>query len=393
MCITACLLTAGMANILIPSARRLSTFIIGSAIGGYSNSGIDVGSSAWILELWSTSNANPYIQTLHASHALGITVAPLIAEPFLSVSQDTIHNIQPRESRIHISYYISTALFMVAAVFQIASYYLLPYKANNRCSDDSDGDAILSEKTIEMADLSELEHDTAGIVAQEDANFQKRYSLIVIVLISILVAFQQASEETTFVYMEAFVVSLDYTKTTAAYMATIFSLSYTVGRLVAIFIATRVRPVVMIYVDISLLLIGYLIIYTSAINSYQHGLWAGFLITGFGCASFLPSILAFLEERINVTNYLSGVLFFSSSLGPIFTPLIMGTYIKSWPLIFIYINLFAVLTALVLFVLLHSTDRIKNKGRDKWAFHLRTISFSSIRRIPHNLFDTPKPNL
>lgn len=178
------------------------------------------------------------------------------------------------------------------------------------------------------------------------------------------------------------------------------SAAYTLSRLLAIFVAMRVKTLYMLYFDFIMITLGNVLILRYA-NSWEPGLWVGIVILGFGFSSAFPAIYSFLEERINVsdargverklsdnatkacaqlakdsgsspslnrsnsfpqvTNSVCGFFMFASSVLTTVEPLLEGKYIENWPLIFVYINLVSVIVCLFLYVALHSTDIMKKK--------------------------------
>jgi len=96
-------------------------------------------------------------------------------------------------------------------------------------------------------------------------------------------------------------------------------------------------------------------------NTSEQLLWIGLIVVGVGHSCVFPGIYAFLEERINVTNSVCGCFMFASSIATTTNPVLIGYYIESFPMIFVYINVVSLVIVLMIFVGLHSTDRSLRK--------------------------------
>ena len=108
----------------------------------------------------------------------------------------------------------------------------------------------------------------------------------------------------------------------AAYLASAFWGVFTVGRLVAVPIASRVRPRYVLLADIlgvitSLGLICWL-------PQSHWALWAGTIGTGFFLASIFPTNVNLASRRIALTGRMTGIFFSVGSLGAMILPLVVG---------------------------------------------------------------------
>jgi FHS family Na+ dependent glucose MFS transporter 1 len=108
----------------------------------------------------------------------------------------------------------------------------------------------------------------------------------------------------------------------AAYLTSAFWGALTVGRLLAIPIAARVRPVWMLLGD----LVG-AIVSVAAILAWpasQLALWIGALGLGLSLASIFPTLMSLAERRMAVTGRVTGWFLVGSSVGGMTLPWVIG---------------------------------------------------------------------
>lgn len=98
--------------------------------------------------------------------------------------------------------------------------------------------------------------------------------------------------------------------------------AFLVGRIASIPIATRVRPRVIIAVDLVLALVGILVIWLFA-NS-PEALWVGTILFGLGIASAFPTILTFAGRHMTITGSVTSWFFIGASIGAATLPLLIG---------------------------------------------------------------------
>ncbi|XP_033113320.1 sodium-dependent glucose transporter 1A-like isoform X2 [Anneissia japonica] len=81
------LVTCSMGMMCVPATKKLSTIMFAFILTGTAMGGLDTGGNVLCLRIWGESSP-PYMQSLHFTFAVGATVAPLIAKPFISVFAD-----------------------------------------------------------------------------------------------------------------------------------------------------------------------------------------------------------------------------------------------------------------------------------------------------------------
>lgn len=110
--------------------------------------------------------------------------------------------------------------------------------------------------------------------------------------------------------------------TTAAYLTSAFWGTFTLGRLLSIPVAMRIRPRYILIGD----LIGALISLTILViwPASEVALWVGVLGVGLSIASVFPITMSLAARRMNVTGQIAGLFFVGASIGATILPWLIG---------------------------------------------------------------------
>lgn len=111
-------------------------------------------------------------------------------------------------------------------------------------------------------------------------------------------------------------------QSTAAYLTSAFWGSLTVGRLLAVPLATRVKPRPTLIADLIGCLASLVIILLWP-NSYTM-LWVGTIAFGLANASVYPTMLAYAERRLALSGNVARWFFMGSGAGGMFLPWLIG---------------------------------------------------------------------
>jgi MFS transporter, FHS family, Na+ dependent glucose transporter 1 len=108
----------------------------------------------------------------------------------------------------------------------------------------------------------------------------------------------------------------------AAYLTAVFWGTLTLGRLVAIPLASRFRPAAIIAVDLvgALLCVGAILLYPDSART----LWIATAILGFCLASIFPTLLVFSGERMAVSGRSTSWYMAGASIGSMTLPWLIG---------------------------------------------------------------------
>jgi len=260
--------------VLIPLATNLwllilLIFILGSAAGL-----MTVGANT--LLVWvHQDNVGPWITGLHFFSGIGAILAPLVIVLVVSASEE-----------------IKAAFWIMAFIILIPAVWLLIVKspAIRPTSDD----------------------ETSG---------QLNYKLVI--PISIIFILYVGAEVAFAGWLYTNTITLHPgNESVAGYLTTAFWVAFTVGRLVAIPISTRISSRSILLIDFAgcLVSLGLFL----ALSTSLTALWIGTVGLGLFMASIFPTMLIFSEHRLRLSGKVSGIIFGASALGGMTVPLIIG---------------------------------------------------------------------
>jgi MFS transporter, FHS family, glucose/mannose:H+ symporter len=114
--------------------------------------------------------------------------------------------------------------------------------------------------------------------------------------------------------------------TRAALLGTAFLVAFSLGRLLAIPLASRVSARQMMAGDVALCVAGLLVMLLG--GRHAAAMWGGTILFGFGTASMFPSMLSMAEPVIPSTSSVTSTFLVGSSIGSIFLPRLIGELIQ-----------------------------------------------------------------
>lgn len=123
------------------------------------------------------------------------------------------------------------------------------------------------------------------------------------------------------IYTYAFKLNFG-TEVTAAYLTSAFWGSFTVGRLLGIWVSTRLRPLTILSIDLAgcLLSLALILIFQSS----STVLWMGTILFGLSQASIFPTFLTLAEERMHITGAIAGLFLVGAGAGGMILPWLIG---------------------------------------------------------------------
>jgi FHS family Na+ dependent glucose MFS transporter 1 len=116
-------------------------------------------------------------------------------------------------------------------------------------------------------------------------------------------------------------------ETAAAYLTSAFWGALTVGRLVAVLVAARLRPSSMLRTGLigALISIGLILVWSNSATI----LWVGAIGLGFFFAPIFPTTIALAERRMHLTGKITGWIFIGAGMGSMTIPWLMGYLMDS----------------------------------------------------------------
>jgi len=264
----------GIIIVLVPLASsRWALFVI-VLILGFAKGALDVGCNT--LLLWVHNEAvGPFMNGLHAFFGLGAFIAPLIVAWVISVTGD-----------IYWVYW-----FFALASFPMALWiWSLPSPASR-----------------------------AVPAHHENASFPV-LPVLIMVLCFVLYVGGEAGYG-AWIYTYAFTVNFG-TEVTAAYLTSGYWGFFTLGRLLGIWVSTRMKPLTILLLDFvgCIASVGLILLFQES----ALFLWIGTILFGIAQASIFPTFLTLAEERMHVTGTIAGLFLVGAGLGSMILPWLIG---------------------------------------------------------------------
>ncbi len=259
---------------LTPTISLLWLLVLVILLLGISESMLDVGTNT-MLPWLHHNNVAPYMNGLHFFFGLGALLSPIVVAQAILRSGD-----------------ITYAYWLLALIMLPTAVWILPQR--------SPRPAVKTAVTREAP---------------------PNYLLVGLIT---LFFFLYVGAETSFggwIYTYAVRSNLA-TITLAAYLTSTFWGSLTVGRLLSVPLANRLRPRKIIALGIagSLLSMGALLLFPAA----AWAMWLGTVGLGFSMAPIFPTTLAMAERNMPVTGKTTGWFFAGASLGGMTLPWLAG---------------------------------------------------------------------
>ena len=268
------LILLGIVIAFVPVVTSLGSLLLIVLILGLAKGALDVGCNT--LLIWvHKEDVDPFMNGLHACFGVGAFLAPLIVARVLTITSD-INWV-----------YWSFAL----AAFPVAAFVWSLPSPSPRIIPDEHKDVPLP---------------------------------ILPVAIMVLCFVLYVGAEVGFgnwIYTYALKLDLG-TEVTSAYLTSAFWGSFTLGRLLAIWVSTRVRPKTVLYADFAgcLASLGLILLFRDSLTI----LWVGSILLGVFMASIFPTFLTLSEETMHVTGTMAGWFLVGGGIGGMILPWAIG---------------------------------------------------------------------
>jgi FHS family Na+ dependent glucose MFS transporter 1 len=268
------LVLLGIMVAVVPLATTRGALFTIVLILGLFKGALDVGCNT--LLLWvHNETVGPFMNGLHAFFGVGAVIAPLVVARVLSLTGD-----------IYWVYWIFAILCLPLALW----IWGLPSPASR------------------------------AVPAQHESASFPLLPVLVMVLCFILYVGGEAGYG-AWIYTYAFTLKFG-TEITAAYLTSAFWGSFTLGRLLGIWVSTLAKPLTILYLDF----IGCVISVAMILLFPQSNLmlWLGTILFGLSQASIFPTFLTLAEERMHVTGTIAGLFLVGAGVGGMILPWLIG---------------------------------------------------------------------
>lgn len=262
------------ASALIPNARSMEPLLFAMFLSGLASGIIDVGGNA--LLLWTHGDkSGPFLNGLHFFFGVGSLIAPLVLAQVLLYTGD-----------IYWMYYF----FAIITVPLLVWLWFLPEP-----------------------------HKPSHTNMETNTTFPMSTVVLTLILFFLYVGLELGFGN--WIYTYALTLGLG-TTVTAAYLTSAFWGSFTFGRLLGVWISTRMRPLNIIIMDLIGCTLSTILIILWRESSIA--LWIGTFGLGISMASIFPSIIMLAGERMRITGTITGWFLVGSGAGSMLLPWLIG---------------------------------------------------------------------
>jgi fucose permease len=354
--IAAGLFVAGGTTALVPLMTSLAAagacfFFVGVSMGT-----LDCGANVMLLNEFAAKGirVDPFMQALHAAFAVGAFISPLWMH-FLTVT-----------------YNHAVALWSMAALFPIFALLVLlvlgaPTVRPPKPADDDDDDDAVAAASGGLAATADGDHDAAALERVRSSRAQARrrnwiLQLSLVGLAALFLALYVGAEVGSGGYIDVYAQRyIGLSADDAAFLNAGYWGSFMAGRILAVFIATRVSPFTMMA---SSLLCGCTaLLLPMTFGATTATLWPAFILYGLAMAPCFPTTFTFCDLNVEMSARRAAALAIGAALGEFVIPwatgeILTSTTLGAFPLVLEVVMVLAALSFVGMIVLarcLHPT--------------------------------------
>ncbi|KAJ6643567.1 Sodium-dependent glucose transporter 1 [Pseudolycoriella hygida] len=354
---------------LIPAATNLTQFYLFSSLIGVGSGGYDTAQVAWIIDIWRDESA-PWILSQHFAYSLGTLGPPLIISHFLPSNHSTeATGFGTDALDIHIPFYITGSMTILAVAINFVIFFTFLNRNPVISIGNNIQEAVVVPSTqrgsiSSSSSTSSISASTPLLPRNRNRNLLKR-KIYLIVLSCCVIGFYSALELCTqqFLPTYAHFSPMKLSPTEGARVLFGLQLGFTIGRFVGIFLVQKISPHFIFTGNLILLTISNTILFVWGGHSITL-LWVGSIMIGVGMSTVYPSLYAFIEKYLFITESVSGIITVSSSFVAAMYPVIVGNSVETNPEILMYVNYVSISVCYIAFSLLFSmTFMRRSRGR------------------------------
>ena len=192
--------------------------------------------------------------------------------------------------------------------------------------------------------------------------------ILFVILILLIIGIQNSNERNASTFLPTyFIKTLKIDQKTAAYCESVLSTSFTIGRFLNIFLTMKMEIETMLFINFCSMIAGNCLIWT--VGGYSlFGVYAGLILLGYGFSNTFPIIIAYVEERVTLSNKIMSLTYFSGAVFSTGTPFLIGKFLNTKPTYFILLNLLITLFAFLMFIILFVLEKLRltnNRKRER----------------------------
>lgn len=333
-----CLLT-----FLVPFARTLLFLLALFAVNGICLGFFEAGASVFMLQLWGKEASN-FIQVLQLMYGAGSLIAPLIAEPFLvavdreaaNANRTDVEIFHPERTALIYPFSMLAGFMAFNAVLALVIWIAHPDTPDHP-SRDQDTCSVSTEQSDDMEELEKRTCEVSvGIEGPESiaakTDHTNKWKILTILCVVVFMHVYFGLQVSFGSYLMTFAVHCDLklSKSTGAYLTSLYWTMFSVTKLAAIFFVRRIGHEMSILMSLAVMVMGAALLLP--MGSRDAGfLWTGVALEGIGISSIFGCVFGFMEDYFPVTDLIPSFVAMSSVLGELSFPLLISYFIEAEP--------------------------------------------------------------
>ncbi|XP_077548459.1 uncharacterized protein LOC144161717 [Haemaphysalis longicornis] len=343
-----------------------------SVLSGFAMGALDTGANIWLINLW-PSNCGPALQVYHFAFGVGAFVAPFITEPFLSLNVSAAANATATSANItnpwgHISGMIlgeahnADTADMLEDRSDDGAFYKAP-QLGYAFGIVAAFNALVAVSMVVayIVDRSDIKPPVpCEEAANGDGDKERCFSRTLMVLLALYIMVYLGLECSYGQMLPTFAVrsDLQMTKSEAAYLTSLFFLTFTIARIVSAFWSLLSSPSCILLTCQVLLVVTFALLVFFG-SSSATWLWALSGVAGIVLAPVFAAAVSFAVQFLVMSNKMMSVVTVAASLGTMVPPVLVGLFIQDDPMVLTYVCSAAALMMTVLFFAMRFVTRGK----------------------------------
>ena len=362
----------------------VATMINGVSIGAIVNCG-----NCWTIHMWGKENGI-WMQLIHFAFGFGAFFAPFFAEPFLlqkpaeeglleipdrivhhnhststttavplmnSIVNETASTFNRDDVSIQYAFYVVAAFNAAILVLCTLTFMISPsneeHPSRRQDKLEFNHKSKLPEKYVrrehaasivstcsrpELGAIPASALEAAASPDQPGLPIRPHMKIIIVGLAALFMHCAFGVELSFGGLLTTFVVKSDMhlSKTTGSYMTSFYWGSFTFFRLFSVIMVNFISSRAMMHVSLCLIALGNMVLLPFG-NHYEWALWVGSGLMGIGVSSVYPTLWGFLEDVVTVTGKITSIITIASCMGEFIIPILIGYYIETNPMFYLYI--------------------------------------------------------
>jgi MFS transporter, FHS family, Na+ dependent glucose transporter 1 len=267
------------ATLVFPVASVLWVLLLFGFLLGLSKGAVDVGSNT-LLQWVHGEGVGPFMNGLHFAYGLGAFIAPLLLAQIVLLTH-----------QISWAFWIISILCAPLAIW----LWFLP-------------------------------GPSAHIEGASQATGSAPFLPVLLMVLAFVLYVGAELGFSNWIYTYAITLNLANT-ITAAYLTSAYWAFFTLGRLLGIWVSTRLHSRTILFIDFGGCLVSLGLI--ALAQDSAAVLWAGSILLGLATASIFPTLLILAGERLKVTGAITGLFLLGSGVGSMLLPWVIGNAFTS----------------------------------------------------------------